>query len=138
MPTTLGSFGVPLDLKIRQGGTFGPYRFHLRTPVEPATDPVTYLPFSLVGCVIRAQLRKAFNKPKILDFTVTIIDAAGGVFDLSVPELLTYTLQCDNDPESLKSRYAWDLEILMPDGVTVRPMYFGDVRVFREITKAVG
>lgn len=129
----LGFIGNLLNLEMRQGATFGPYRVQLKRPVVPATDPPTYEPFDLTGWGLRGQTKKDFKKPKLFDITFAIAPTATeGWFDMSATDEQTKLFKPGNKITDADSLYVWDCE--MYKGDDVRPLYYGDVSVLREIT----
>lgn len=125
---TIGTKGARLDLLVRQGATLGPNSTTLR---DGAGDPI-----DITGATLRAQIRITPDAVTAAATAVcTITNAAGGVFTWEFSAAETTALTCsvvdENEPESL---YYWDLEMLKAD-TTVVPLLYGDVRVFREITK---
>lgn len=65
-------------------------------------------PLDLTGCTIVAKVGE-------LEFTVDVIDAAGGEFSLHVDRTITV----DTDP----AKYPWGVKVLDADGIEVRWMY---------------
>lgn len=129
MAQTIGNRGVELNLLIKQGSTFGPHRLKLR-------DPITHLPINLTGSMLRAHIRK-----KALDVALTAAividnyDYVGGEADMSLPFAVTEAIAADEVFEKPGSLYTWDLE--MVDSLTrVIPIFYGEVQVFREVTRA--
>lgn len=130
MTTTIGSKGTQLDLLIRQGATFGPYLITLTNPDNTGVD--------LTGSTIRAQIRKTPNSilSEAVSPIITYTDRLNGIFAIEFTDEATATLSAgakETDPESL---YVWDLEMEDATGRVI-PLLYGDVRVFREVTKAV-
>lgn len=127
MTITLGDIGERIDLRIRQGATFGPHRFTMKNSDNT--------PFDLTGCTIRGQIRKEPGSPTAaLSLACTIIDAPTGIYELEIADTATMALRAGLTMEAPESRYYWDLELLDTGG-RVTPLYYGDVQVFREVTR---
>lgn len=126
MPT-IGNKGEKLDLLIRQGGTFGP---HIVTWTNPDGTPV-----DLSDMFFRAQIRKNFNSEVVsATFTTYIVDALQGKFAFEIDAIQTANLLAGLDEGDPQSAYVWDIESVNEVGY-VTPLLYGDVAVFREITK---
>jgi len=129
MPTpSLGTKGAQLDLLVKQGATLGP---NATTLLDGTGSPI-----DITGCTVRAQIRLTPDAVTAAATAVcTLVTPAAGTFTWSFTAAETTALTCsvvdENEPESL---YYWDMELLKADS-TVVPLLFGDVRVFREITK---
>jgi hypothetical protein len=123
----LGHAGGRVDLLIRQGATFSA-EVTLTNPDGTAVD--------LAGATVRAQMRrKALDaNPPLATFTVTMIDAAGGVFSFSLTDAQTAALVAAEDPAGIDSRAVWDMELLDAAG-RVTPVYYGKVTIHREVTR---
>lgn len=126
MALEIGVVGEELNLRIRQGATFGPYEFVMQ---NPDTTPV-----DLTGCTIRGQIRRDANSTVALTLTVPITDAANGEYELSLTDEQTAGLRAGKTEASSDSRYVWDLELLDAGGA-VTPLYYGIVTVLREVTR---
>ncbi len=124
---TLGYIGDKVDLLVRQGATFGPMRVELTNP--DAT------PVNLTGCTVRGQLRKkALSADVVAQFEVAVIDPQGGVFTFGFTDEVTAGIPAGESVKALESAYVWDMEVLDSTG-RVNPLYYGDVKVFREVTR---
>lgn len=125
----IGDIGARLDLLIRQGATFGPNQM---TVVDTATG----LPINLTGATLRAQIRKTADSPTVAATAVFVINnAAGGEVTWEFTEAAMAALTCDpDDPDAPASRYVWDMEVQLASGRVI-PLLYGDVRVWREVTK---
>jgi hypothetical protein len=125
----IGSKGANLDILVRQGSTFGPNRCTL---TNPDTSPV-----NLTGCTFRGQIRKTASDPLSsgASATFTIINAAAGIFDWEFTDEATTTLTADNISETAPaSVYVYDVEMEDASGRVI-PLLYGNVNVFREVTK---
>lgn len=123
---TLGTYGEELNLDIRQGATFGP---HVFTMTDPAGDPI-----DLTGCTITAKMKK---KPGDLDttavnFTIELFNPTGGQFRLSMSASTTSAQKAGDRIDSSDSKYVWDMEMTDSAGI-VTPLYYGVVRIFRNV-----
>lgn len=123
-----GNIGEKFNLTIRQGATFGPLLF--------AMTDADNVPIDLTGAVIRGQIRKNVNDvTPTATLVCAITDAPNGKYEVSLSAAVTAAIKCGKDLTSVDSKYVWDLELLGSDGVTVIPLYYGTVSVFREITR---
>ncbi len=124
----LGHIGAQLDLLIRQGASYGPYEFQLKNPDGT--------PIDLTGVVLRGHLRKtAQTSDLVTPFDVEIIGPpTEGRFLLSLTWQVTAELPCGAKLTDKESQYQWDFEMMDSIG-RVLPLYFGDVKVFREVTR---
>jgi hypothetical protein len=132
MPT-LGSKGTNQPLLIRQGADWSCDFILLNPIVAPATVAV---PLDLTGCTIRGQIRKTAKSSDItatfvVAYTVTPTD---GKFNLSLSNAVTALIAAGVDESDAKSLYVWDLELLDTLG-RITPIFYGDVKVFREVTR---
>lgn len=123
----IGTKGAALDLLIRQGATVGP---HTVTYTE---DGVAV---DITGATVRAQIRLLPSSvTAAATATCTLVTPASGIFTFEFSDTETAAMTCsivdENEPESL---YYWDMEIEFASGRIV-PLMYGDVRVFREVTK---
>jgi hypothetical protein len=127
---TVGTKGGRLDLLIRQGATCGPYN------VE-ALNSADGLPIVLTDCVITGQIRKTADAVvSLADVAVTVVDAANGLFEWEFTASDTALLDADPlDETQITSQYVWDMEMLNTTTNRVTPLLYGDVAVFREVTK---
>ena len=130
MTDYVGSKGGNLDLLIRQGATLGPNLTQLKDRTGAAID--------ITGATIRSEIRKTPDAVTVDATAVcTITDAANGTFTWSFTaaetKLLTASPIDEQQPTSL---YVWDMEIQYSTG-RIQPLMYGDVRVFREVTKEV-
>lgn len=124
----IGTKGANLDLLVRQGATQGPYYTTIRK--QDGT------PLNITSATFGAKIRKTpTDAAESVTFTFSITDGANGKFTWSIPAADTAGLTAspidENQPES---QYVWDMEVTMSDS-TVIPLFYGIVKVFREITK---
>lgn len=124
----IGSKGDRLDILIRQGGTFGP-KFCTILKSDGSPENIT-------GCTFIAEIRKTADATVVAaSATFAITNAAGGECNFTF--LASGTKDIPADPvseEDPASQYVWDWEMHYPDG-RVRPLLYGDVFVFREVSK---
>lgn len=122
----IGKIGEKLDLLIRQGATFGPYKVHLAT----ATAPV-----DLTGCVIKGSIRKEIaDVTPVATLDIVITDAVNGDFTYGLTVAKTVGLAAGATLKDPVGKHFWDMEITWVGGA-VDPLFYGDVTVFREITR---
>ena len=125
---TLGYIGEKLDLLIRQGATLGPFQGAMTNPDGTPVD--------LSGCVLRAQIRKKALDPAVVTpVTVTITDPLSGQYVFGLNAELTAAIVAGESIKDPTSKYVWDMEMVDASG-QVLPLYYGDVSVFREVTRA--
>lgn len=125
----VGYIGEKLDLVIRQGATLGPF---------PATmtyaDGVT--PYDLTGATIRGQIRKrALDTEVVENIQVDINAPSEGQYKFGLDAATTGGMTAGESMGDAASKYVWDLELELADG-TIIPLYYGNVAVFRETTRA--
>lgn len=124
---TLGYIGEKLDLLIRQGATLGPFNVTLTNPNNT--------PVNLTNAVLRAHLRKkALDVVKVAQFDVTITDAVAGKFQFGLTDDATAVITAGETLKDVASVYVWDMELEDALG-RVTPLYYGDCKVFREVTR---
>lgn len=124
----IGTKGDRLDILIRQGGTFGP-KFCTILKRDGGPDDIT-------GCTFIAEIRKTADATVVAASAVfAITNAAGGEFNFTFEASATKDIPADPEGETEPdSQYVWDLEMHYPGG-RVRPLLYGDVAVFREVSK---
>lgn len=124
---TVGSIGTKLNLLIKQGSTFGP---HTVTVTDAGGDPL-----DLTGADVRAQLRRhALDVDVVAAFDVALAaDPTTGAFTFGLSDEATAAIVTGELPEKPASKFVWDLEVEV--GGTVMPVFYGDVTVFREVTR---
>lgn len=124
----IGSKGDRLDILIRQGGTFGP-KFCTILKSDGSPENIT-------GCTFIAEIRKTADATVVAaSATFAITNAAGGEFNFTFSATATQAITADPVGETEPdSQYVWDLEMHYADG-RVRPLLYGDVAVFREVSK---
>lgn len=126
--TVLGYIGEKLDLLVKQGSTLGPFRVTLLNANQT--------PVNLTGCTIRGHVRKkALSADIAALFAVSITEAAQGKFEFGLPDELTAAIPAGETLKDPLSLYVWDMELEDALG-RVMPLYYGDCKVFREVTRA--
>ena len=123
----IGTKGAALDLLVRQGATVGPHT------VTYQEDGVAV---DITGATVSAKIRLLPSSVSAAaTATCALVTPASGIFTFTFSATDTAALTCsDVDENEATSLYYWDLEILFSGGRVV-PLLYGDVRVFREITK---
>ena len=130
---TIGYYGERLDLRVRQGATFGPIQATMRNPVVPPAELGT--PVDLTGCTIRGQIRrKALDVAIVASFAVTITNAVNGQYEFGLSSTTTTGITAGETLDSTQSKYVWDLELVDSSG-RITPLYYGVVNVLREVTR---
>lgn len=124
---TIGNIGERLDLLIRQGATFGPFTATMENPDGSPVD--------LTGATIRGQIRKKPGDTAVAAQIEVVSDYdATGVYSFGLAETVTRAITCGASIDLPASLYVWDLELVQ--GAQVTPLYWGEVRVHREVTRA--
>lgn len=127
----IGYLGEPLDILIRQGGTFGPFS---GTMVDTDGTPI-----DLTGCTIRGSIRHkgldANKAPFPFNLVVTSAYDATGTYSFTLTDEVTATIPCGESTDLPASQHVWDME-LQDAGGQVIPLYYGKVTVLREVTRA--
>lgn len=127
MAEIIGNKGEQLDLLIRQGATFGPFKLFVKNPDGTPVD--------LSESTFRAQIRKNFDSENIAaTFTCTNTNPAQGEVTIELSATQSEMLEAGETEEVSASKYLWDLEA-EESGGRVLPYLYGNVKVFREITK---
>ncbi len=128
MTAQIGYIGERLDLLIRQGATLGPF---ICTLTNPDATPV-----NLTGATIRGQIRKQPSDTAVVaNLSVMVMDAAGGQYSFALDAATTAGIVAGADITKPESVYAWDMELQDSLGRVI-PLYWGTVRVHREVTRA--
>lgn len=126
--TTLGYIGEKLDLLVKQGATLGPFKVTLTNPDAA--------PIDLTGATVRGHIRKkALDTTLAATLVVSVTEAANGKFEFGLPDEVTATIQAGETIKDAASLYVWDMELEDASG-RVTPLYYGDCKVFREVTRA--
>lgn len=123
----LGFVGEKIDLLIKQGSTFGPYHVELTNP--------DLTPVNLTGAVIRSKIKKAqTDVTEVEQLNIVVTDAPNGKFSFGLTDAETALMVAGSSIKDPLSLYKWDMELQDSIG-NVIPLYYGDCRVFGEITK---
>ena len=126
--TVLGYIGEKLDLLVKQGSTLGPFRVTLLNADQT--------PVNLTGCTVRGHVRKkALSADIAALFAVSITEATAGKFEFGLPDEITAAIPAGETLKDPLSLYVWDMELEDALG-RVMPLYYGDCKVFREVTRA--
>jgi len=89
----------------------------------------------LTGYTVRSSIRKAAHSTaSMADFTCTLTDPADGTFTLSLTAAQTSALPTEGGSWDEPSRYAYDVEIVAPDGNVTRVLN-GSIYVSPEVTR---
>lgn len=124
---TLGYIGERLDLLVRQGATLGTFDATMQNPDGSAVN--------LIGATIRGQVRKKALDPTVVtDIDVTITDAVLGKYSFGLSVAKTTIIAAGETLKEPASLYVWDLELVDSTGRVI-PLYYGNVTVFREVTR---
>lgn len=123
---SIGHYGAPLNLRIKQGATFSP-TIILQNPDGSFVN--------LTGSQVRAQIRKnALDAAVAASFVIDILNAVGGEFKMTLTDEVTAAITAGEMLTSTASKYVWDCE--MEDSLgRVTPLFYGQVDVFREVTR---
>lgn len=100
---------------------------------EPTViNGVTWMPFDLTGYEVRSQIRKTrlYAEPLAMPFTVTVMDAALGIFKLSLTKEQTTNLAM-NDSVS----YTYDVQIDAIDGTESTTYLSGAINITLDVTR---
>lgn len=116
MALTLGTIGTPLNIKFRQGSTWGTYPITIK-------NKETTLPIDLTGKSFIANIKKSYSGQILATISVNIIDAVGGKIGLTIPSTVTSLLK--GNPNS-EPEYVWDMEMINSD-TTIEPIFYGTV-----------
>lgn len=122
MALTLGTIGTPLNIKFRQGSSFGPYPFVI-------TNKETGLPVNLTGYTIIAKVKKSYTTPVLASMVINITEPLNGKFEMSLPSSVTATIK--GNPEG-NPEYIWDMEYTSPSGIT-EPLFYGTGACFSDV-----
>lgn len=123
----IGSIGERLDLRIKQGATFGPFNAVMRNPDNTPVD--------LTGCQIRGKIRhKGLSEPVLAAIEVVSAYDSTGTYSFGLSDSVTASLPCGELETASDSIHTWDLELEDASG-RVTALYYGDASVFREVTR---
>ena len=119
------------DFNIEQGATFGPV-LTFKTSLSVAID--------LTGCVFRGQIRKTATSTTVLatlNFQLfnQSTDAGKVKVFLTAAETSAIPVRSDASPTRSTTLYAYDIERILSDGVTVERVLEGVIKVSPEATR---
>lgn len=123
---TLSNVPQRQDIEIYRGGT-------LMIPFAVKVGSVTGPARPITGYTIAAHLRRFRLGASYTAFSVTIEDAAQGLFYISLSAAQTYALKCGELPTESASKYWWDVRILDTSNLTAF-MRHGEATVFAQAT----
>ncbi|MEQ1828530.1 MAG: hypothetical protein ABL921_21385 [Pirellula sp.] len=125
MTEPAGRIGAYQPLRIKQGSDYLE-EFEFR-------DSITNALVDFTGYTAVAQLRKYAKSPiKTADFVCTFPSA--GILRVQLSGSITEAIACGELLGDSQSQYEWDCEFVVPGGV-VEPALYGEVEVFREVTR---
>lgn len=125
---TLGNIGEKLDLLVKQGSTLGPFNATMKNPDGS--------PVNMTGMELRAQIRRTGLSPTIVaTIPATITNPALGQYTFGLSDEATAAIPAGETLKDPASKYVWDMELEDAAG-NVMPLYYGDCKVFREVTRA--
>jgi len=122
----IGTIGDKVDLLIRQGATFGPYWIQIQDEDGVIID--------LTGASVKASLRKDIGDATPAAVFDINYSPTQGKFSYALTSVQTTVLAAGKTIKDPVGKYFWDAEITWPDS-SVAPVAYGDVTVFREITR---
>jgi hypothetical protein len=123
----IGMIGTRLDLLIRQGATFGPFRLTMQNPDGS--------PVILTDATFRGQIRKTPDALTIeAAFTFKVTDPLMGKVEFEVDAVSTAAIVAGMTETDEDSQYVYDIEYVNEEN-RVLPLLYGNVSLFREVTK---
>jgi hypothetical protein len=125
---TLGYIGERLDLLIKQGSTLGPFNATMKNPDGT--------PVNMTGMTLRAHIRRTgLSADLVVTIPVTITQPTEGKYTFGLTDEATAAIPACETIKDAASKYVWDMELQDAAG-NVMPLYYGDCKVFREVTRA--
>lgn len=125
---TLGSIGEKLDLLVKQGSTLGPFNASMKNPDGS--------PVNMTGMTLRAQIRRTgLSTTVVASIPVTVTNPTLGQYTFGLSDEATAAIPAGETLKDPASKYVWDMELEDAAG-NVMPLYYGDCKVFREVTRA--
>ena len=122
----VGTKGAQLDLLIKQGSTFS-----FKATISDKNNSA----MNLTGASFSGMIRKSWNSvPIIVSVSTIITNATAGMVEISLSSSQTGAMAAGEDERDENSQYVWDYELLDSTG-KITPIFYGNVSVFREITK---
>lgn len=128
MAKKIGTIGEQIDLTIKQGCTFGPIIVTLRNPDKS--------PMDLTSCTIESDIRhKALDIEKIISFNIDIVlPETEGQYSFGLTDEDTATIPAGESISDEISNHVWDMKLIDSQGRAI-PLYYGNVKVFRDVTR---
>lgn len=131
--TFVGNVGTRLNLLIKQGCSFF-------QPLRITTDGLATSPMlDLSGQTLRAQMRHLTtprdDAPAAEFLCLLFPEEEEYNAGLYLSAISTAAIPAGRSPLDALSQYAWDLERVLSDSVTVFPVCYGVVRIHPEITR---
>ena len=123
----IGMIGDRLDLLIRQGATFGPFRLQLKNPDGSFVN--------LSDATFRGQIRKTPDALVAAGAFIFVVTAAlEGKVEFELDAVTSAAIAAGIDPDDEESMYVYDIEYVNEEN-RVLPLLYGNVQLFREVTK---
>lgn len=122
---SIGQLGEKIDFVLRQGATFGPFYFEVKNPDGTPVD--------LSQVEVRGQIRKNPFAGVTAQLGLFKTDPVNGKFLMKLDAETTKNIECGPTLDGIQSQYVYDIEFA--DGQNVTAFAYGDVKVFREVTK---
>lgn len=122
----LGTIGARVDLLIKQGATFGPHVVTLTNPDGSPTD--------LTGCSFKGSIKaKARDASVLARFSFTMVSVNPGKFSFQLAATDSAVIPAGENLSDSASLKTYDIKMLDASGRVV-PLFYGDAKVFREVT----
>lgn len=119
MAKTIGTIGSELNLKFRQGATFGPYNLTIKDAAG--------LPVNLTNTTFTGKVKKSYTSSEILaQIVFTPVDLINGQVSISIPSTVTANIK--GNPNG-NADYIWDAEMTDINN-QVEPLFYGTVESF--------
>lgn len=127
MAETIGFIGEELNLLIRQGATFGPFKLTMQNP--------NGTPVNLSDTTFRGQIRKTPDALTIEgSFSFVVTDPLAGKVEFEMDAVTTAAIVAGMQATDPESAYVYDIEYVNEEN-RVLPLLYGQVQLFREVTK---
>ena len=127
MAETIGFIGEELNLLIRQGATFGPFKLTMQNP--------NGTPVNLSDATFRGQIRKTPDALTIEgSFIFVVTDPLQGKVEFEMDAVTTAAIVAGMAATDPDSAYVYDIEYVNEEN-RVLPLLYGQVQLFREVTK---
>lgn len=123
----IGMVGDELDLLVRQGATFGPFRLTLKNPDGS--------PVLLTDATFRGQIRKLPSSLTVEgSFMFKVVAPLQGIVEFEMSAVTTAAITAGLEADDPDSMYYYDIEYVNEEN-RVLPLLYGKVQLFREVTK---